>query len=138
MLVTSAHAVEAALPPFLAGSMEVVELNVGGRLFTTTRSTLSKHAGSMLAAMFSGDMQPALQDSQGRYFIDRNGDWFAVILSYLREEPVQFLVFGIQRQALTAEARYYQVSPKLTSGLVFAVLYVAIVFCLTLLVAFNS
>ena len=93
----------------LAGIMEVVELNVGGRLFATTRSTLCKHTGSMLAAMFSGDMQPALRDSQGHYFIDRNGDWFAMILSYLREEPLQLPTSGIQRQALAAEARYYQV-----------------------------
>lgn len=89
--------------------MEVVELNVGGRLFTTTRSTLCKHSGSMLAAMFSGDMQPAQTDTQGRLFIDRNGDWFAVILSYLRDEPVQLPPFGIKRRALLAEARFYQV-----------------------------
>ena len=89
--------------------MEVVELNVGGRHFTTTRSTLCKSSGSMLAAMFSGDMQPAQQDSQGRFFIDRSGDLFAVILSYLREEPIQLPTFGIQKQALAGEAQFYQV-----------------------------
>ena len=66
----------------------------------------------MLAAMFSGDMQPAQQDSQGRFFIDRNGDLFAVILSYLREEPIEFPTFGIQRQALAGEAHFYQVFQK--------------------------
>lgn len=89
--------------------MEVFELNDGGRLFTTTRSTLCKHSSSMLAAMCSGDMQPAQQDSQGRFFIDRNGDRFAVILSYLRQEPIEFPPVGIQRQALLAEAQFYQV-----------------------------
>ena len=63
-------------------NMEVVELNVGGRIFVTTRSTLCKHSSSMLAAMFSGDMQPAQQDKQGRFFIDRNGDHFAIIMAY--------------------------------------------------------
>lgn len=84
-----------------ANAIEVVELNVGGRHFTTTRSTLCKCSGSMLAAMFSGDTQPAQQDSLGRFLIDRNSDWFALILSYLREEPLQLPTFGIQRQALT-------------------------------------
>ncbi|KAL0031911.1 hypothetical protein WJX79_004705 [Trebouxia sp. C0005] len=90
------------------GTMEVVELNVGGRIFVTTRSTLCKHSNSMLAAMFSGDMQPAQQDHQGRFFIDRNGDHFAIILAYLRNEPLQLLGFGMQRRALEAEARFYQ------------------------------
>ncbi len=66
----------------VAGTMEVVELNVGGRIFFTTRSTLCKHSSSMLAATFSGDMQPAQQDKQGRFFIDRNGDHFAIIMAY--------------------------------------------------------
>lgn len=89
--------------------MEVVELNVGGRVFVTTRSTLCKHSNSMLAAMFSGDLQPAQQDNKGRFFIDRNGDHFAIILAYLRDEPLQLLGFGMQRRALEAEARFYQV-----------------------------
>jgi len=89
--------------------MEVIELNVGGRVFVTTRSTLCKHSNSMLAAMFSGDLQPAQQDNKGRFFIDRNGDHFAIILAYLRDEPLQLLGFGMQRRALEAEARFYQV-----------------------------
>ena len=92
-----------------AGNMEVVELNVGGCIFVTTRSTLCKHSNSMLAAMFSGDMQPAQQDKQGRFFIDRNGDHFAIILAYLRDEPLQLPGLGMQRRALEAEARFYQV-----------------------------
>ncbi len=36
---------------------DIVELNVGGTHFTTTRSTLSKEPDSMLARMFAGDMR---------------------------------------------------------------------------------
>ena len=89
--------------------MEVVELNVGGRIFVMTRSTLCKHSNRVLAAMFSGDMQPAQQDKQGRFFIDRNGDHFAIILANLRGEPLQLPDFGMQQRALEAEARFYQV-----------------------------
>lgn len=100
--------------------MEVVDLNVGARIFATTRSTLCKHSGSMLAAMFSGDMQLGQQDNQGRFFIDRDGDRFATILSYLRGEPTDLPRARIQRQALAADARYFQVQLlclyKLTTG----------------------
>ena len=46
--------------------MQVVELNVGGTTYATTRSTLCKHPDSMLARMFEGDLQPSHLDSQGR------------------------------------------------------------------------
>ena len=60
---------------------QVIELNVGGRLFTTTRSTLCKFSDSMVARMFSdlGDLAPAHNDSYGRFLLDR-GSRFATIL----------------------------------------------------------
>lgn len=92
-----------------ASAMNIIELNVGGRKFTTTRDTLCKDADSMLAAMFSGDFMPAHQDSKGRVFLDRNGDMFAVILSYLRGEPLQVPDGVVQQRALVAEAHFFQV-----------------------------
>ena len=89
--------------------MNIIELNVGGRKFTTTRDTLCKDADSMLAALFSGDFMPAQLDSKGRVFLDRNGDTFAFILSYLRGEPLQIPVEVAQQQALAAEAQFFQV-----------------------------
>uniref|UniRef100_A0A3B4YN96 Potassium channel tetramerization domain containing 9b n=1 Tax=Seriola lalandi dorsalis TaxID=1841481 RepID=A0A3B4YN96_SERLL len=61
-------------------------LNVGGRCFTTTRSTLvSKEPESMLAHMFrEKDVWGNKQDSQGAYLIDRSPDYFEPILNYLR------------------------------------------------------
>lgn len=90
--------------------MGVIELNVGGHHFITTRTTLCKHANSMLARMFSGDMTPALQDTQGRYFIDRSGEHFGTILAHLRNEPISVPTDHAKLQALVAEARYFQVS----------------------------
>jgi hypothetical protein len=53
------------------GTMEeIIDLNVGGMCFTTTRTTLCSVKGSMLEAMFSGRWQLPT-DKKGRYFIDR-------------------------------------------------------------------
>uniref|UniRef100_A0A673HBV8 BTB/POZ domain-containing protein KCTD9 n=1 Tax=Sinocyclocheilus rhinocerous TaxID=307959 RepID=A0A673HBV8_9TELE len=62
-----------------------ITLNVGGRRFTTTRSTLVKEPESMLAHMFRDkDVWGNKQDEQGAYLIDRSPDYFEPILNYLR------------------------------------------------------
>ncbi|XP_028656150.1 BTB/POZ domain-containing protein KCTD21-like isoform X3 [Erpetoichthys calabaricus] len=50
---------------------ELVTLNVGGKLYTTSRATLACYPDSMLGAMFSGKL-PSSKDSQGNCFIDRD------------------------------------------------------------------
>ena len=62
----------------------MIPLNVGGYHFVTTLSTLTKDKDSMLAAMFSGRHELDT-DSEGRYFIDRDGAYFKEILTYLRD-----------------------------------------------------
>src|SRR5690242_7992587 len=64
-------------------STNLVEVNVGGTIFTTFVSTLTKHPSSMLAAMFSG-RHPLVRDKEGRPFLDRNPELFKLILEYLR------------------------------------------------------
>uniref|UniRef100_A0A4W3JIT2 BTB domain-containing protein n=1 Tax=Callorhinchus milii TaxID=7868 RepID=A0A4W3JIT2_CALMI len=60
-----------------------VTLNVGGRLYSTSLTTLTRYPESMLGSMFSGAM-PTSSDSQGNYFIDRDGEMFRYILNFLR------------------------------------------------------
>lgn len=74
-------------PSYAAPNFHVVQLNVGGHLYTTTLSTLRKHSDSKLAELFSGP--PKLRaDTQGRYFIDRDGSHFGAILEFLRSEQL--------------------------------------------------
>lgn len=90
-------------------STEVVTLNVGGVLYTTTRTTLTKYADSMLGAMFGGQYNPTALDQQGNYFIDRDGYMFRHILNFLRSGqlclPQGFKDFDL----LEAEADFYQI-----------------------------
>lgn len=63
----------------------VVQLNVGGHLYTTSLGTLRKCPNSKLAELFSG--QPKLPtDAEGRYFIDRDGRQFGAVLEFLRSD----------------------------------------------------
>ncbi|NXE20530.1 KCD14 protein, partial [Ardeotis kori] len=84
----------------------IVELNVGGEMYTTTLSTLKKHPGSKLAEMFTG--QPKLRtDSEGRFFIDRPGTYFKYILEYLRSNQVPTQCI----QDVYREALFYDIEP---------------------------
>ncbi|XP_078664815.1 uncharacterized protein LOC144907536 [Branchiostoma floridae x Branchiostoma belcheri] len=84
---------------------EVVCLNVGGRHFTTSLSTLRKREDSMLAAMFSGRHHVA-KDKDGRYFIDRDGTNFGHILNFLRSEELPPPAVA---SSVVTEAEFYNV-----------------------------
>ena len=66
----------------------MVQINVGGILFSTFLSTLRRHPDSRLAELFT-DKPPKLRtDAWGRYFIDRDGTHFGAVLDYLRTDRV--------------------------------------------------
>jgi len=64
-------------------SRHIVELNVGGEIFVTLRDTLTRRPGTYLADLMSGNI-PAVKDSKGRYFIDRDPTHFRTVLNCLR------------------------------------------------------
>lgn len=85
-----------------------VVLNVGGSMFTTSIITLTKYPDSMLATMFSG-RHTLIPETDGTYFIDRDGTYFRYILNYLRYGDD--IVLEAKPSVLTeilAEARFYQ------------------------------
>jgi len=67
----------------------VIRLNVGGYHFTTTTATLKSVEGSVLAEKFSGTEEEIAtrlpKDEEGRFFVDRDGEYFGVVLNFLRD-----------------------------------------------------
>uniref|UniRef100_A0A8C8JSF7 BTB domain-containing protein n=1 Tax=Oncorhynchus tshawytscha TaxID=74940 RepID=A0A8C8JSF7_ONCTS len=86
-------------------------LNIGGRLFTTTRSTLvSKEPESMLAHMFREKaVWGNKQDECGAYLIDRSPEYFEPILNYLRHGQL-IINEGINLLGVLEEARFFGIA----------------------------
>eukprot|EP00730_Choanoeca_flexa_P019302 TRINITY_DN9422_c0_g1_i1.p1 TRINITY_DN9422_c0_g1~~TRINITY_DN9422_c0_g1_i1.p1 ORF type:complete len:573 (+),score=120.47 TRINITY_DN9422_c0_g1_i1:162-1880(+) len=84
---------------------EVVRINVGGRIFTTTRATLCRVPGSYLARIFTGKAE-AIHDSAGMVFVDRNPGQFERILDALRE-PAAIANLPLGDVAFQRELEFY-------------------------------
>jgi N-acetylneuraminic acid mutarotase/ElaB/YqjD/DUF883 family membrane-anchored ribosome-binding protein len=86
-----------------------VRVNVGGTIFDTSLSTLTKDKHSMLSAMFSG-RYGIIPEKDGSYFIDRDGTHFRYILNYLRDNGVTLPRDLMLHYELLREANFYQLS----------------------------
>lgn len=84
--------------------MSVINLNVGGCKYTTTKSTLCINS-KFFKELFETKVPVAL-DSKHRIFIDRNGERFGVILSMMRLEPMN--LEEAEMDILIEEAKYYR------------------------------
>ena len=88
---------------------DIVKLNVGGAIYTTSRATLTKYPNSMLAAMFSGSL-PTTQDEHGNYWIDRNREMFRYVLEFLRSGRLMIPEDFQDFELLQSEADFYQLT----------------------------
>lgn len=84
----------------------IVRLNVGGRIFETTETTLRFDGVDNFFTALLSDRTPSLKDSTGAYFIDRDPDYFTVILRFLRTRKLD-VSNGLQLTALYDEALFY-------------------------------
>ena len=57
----------------------IVELNVGGQMFSTTKETLDAAGHSFFSGLFSGEFG-VRRDSHGKIFIDRDRMEFPTII----------------------------------------------------------
>lgn len=93
----------------IGDKMKWITLNVGGKLFSTTLSTLTeKEPSCMLARMFSQEnyMNPSDIDGQGAFLIDRSPQYFEPILNYLRHGQ---LIYDphINPEGILEEAKFF-------------------------------
>ncbi|XP_072018419.1 BTB/POZ domain-containing protein KCTD21-like [Amphiura filiformis] len=94
---------------------DIITLNVGGHIYTTTKTTLTSYPDSMLECMFSGKL-PSAVDKQGNYFIDRDGTVFRHVLNFLRTSRLVLPMNFTEYELLGAEADFYQI-PDLIDAL---------------------
>ena len=65
-----------------------VGLNVGGKIYKTTRGTLVSRDTDSFFALLLSDRIPSGRDAEGNYLIDRDGETFREVLWFLRDGEV--------------------------------------------------
>ncbi|KAI1707662.1 BTB/POZ domain-containing protein [Ditylenchus destructor] len=83
-----------------------VRLNVGGKVFQTTKDTLSRYPESFLACLVNGRL-PSDKDETGAFLIDRDPKQFRVILNYLRNGVLNMDSNEVAVKELLCEADFY-------------------------------
>jgi hypothetical protein len=103
---------------------DIIQLNVGGTRFATSRQTLtqvladadadtdadvaSQVQDTFFTGLLSGRIQTS-RDEQGAIFIDRDPDLFRLVLSYLRNHTIAF--DDVNFKELRHEAEFYGIAP---------------------------
>ncbi|AFZ80049.1 kelch repeat domain containing protein [Theileria equi strain WA] len=90
-------------------SETMVDINVGGVVFETSRHTLTKQESSYLNGLLSGRYEIG-RDRQGRIFIDRDYELFRIILNFLRNPASLPVPRDLTESSMILnEAAYYRV-----------------------------
>lgn len=89
------------------GRGKIVHLNVGGRRFSTTSGTLLGRGVNYFSGLLSGHYRASV-DEQGAFFLDRNGDYFAPILDYLRTGKLRCPP-NLSIEGLLEEAHFFSI-----------------------------
>jgi hypothetical protein len=64
--------------------MSIIGLNIGGHIFKTTKSTICSSTEPSFFSKLISEGIPSIKDDADNYFIDRDGQYFAPILEFLR------------------------------------------------------
>ena len=91
-----------------SGEGEIINLNVGGQRFATSKSTLTWIPDSFFSCLLS-DRISSIKDGTGAYFIDRDPDAFVPILNFLRTRD--FSLRGVDPAVVLHEAQFYGITP---------------------------
>ncbi|XP_050988801.1 BTB/POZ domain-containing protein KCTD3 [Labeo rohita] len=91
-----------------SGMGDIIQLNVGGTRFSTSRQTLTWIPDSFFSSLLSGRIS-TLRDETGAIFIDRDPTAFAPILNFLRTKELDLR--GVNISVLRHEAEFYGITP---------------------------
>ena len=73
-----------------ASDNDIIELNAGGTIITTLRSTLTVASGTNFSCMFNGRWKDSLiRDDQCRVFLDHDAELITIIVNFLRSKKIQ-------------------------------------------------
>eukprot|EP01103_Thecamoeba_quadrilineata_P017511 TRINITY_DN624_c0_g1_i1.p1 TRINITY_DN624_c0_g1~~TRINITY_DN624_c0_g1_i1.p1 ORF type:complete len:339 (+),score=56.53 TRINITY_DN624_c0_g1_i1:32-1018(+) len=86
-------------------SAEWVTLNVGGRIFLTTRQTLEREPNSLFTDLFREGSSPP-RDQSGAYLFDADPKYFEPLLNYLRRGQI-VVEDGLSIHGVLTEARHF-------------------------------
>jgi len=71
-------------------TLEVLQINCSGEIFTIPKESLTGIPGSRLAEMFSDEIMPEIpRDEQGRFYLDFNPVCFGIVIEYLRNRRLR-------------------------------------------------
>jgi len=91
---------------------QIIKLNIGGYRYESTVSTITRIKDTFFSALLS-DRLETTKDDLGAYFIDRDGQFFAPILTFLRTDelaiPSSMTIKDVKR-----EAAFYSIAPLLS------------------------
>ncbi|GAV68518.1 K_tetra domain-containing protein, partial [Cephalotus follicularis] len=89
-----------------------IKLNVGGKLFETTASTIQSGGPDSLLSVLSTHVP-----DPNPVFIDRDPEIFSVLLSLLRTDRLPSTALRFSKQELADEALYYGIDSRLRSAM---------------------
>ncbi|PIC49199.1 hypothetical protein B9Z55_007881 [Caenorhabditis nigoni] len=84
---------------------DVVKLNVGGTIFETSKSTLTKFDGYFKSML--ENWVPKTKDDSDAIFVDRDPTHFRLILNFMRDGHVDLQKYSEDVKEIQKEAEYY-------------------------------
>jgi hypothetical protein len=90
-------------PSGIANDAGAVKFDVGGHLYTVSRSLIQKFPSTMLSRMASETWQ---KDRDATLFIDENGERFQYCLDYMRHNEV-WLPLDVPKQVILRDLDFY-------------------------------
>jgi len=94
---------------------EIIELDIGGtHKIATARATLTKFPSSALGCMFSGKHK--LNKYKSRIFIDRDGEPFVSVITYLRSGKIPVFNSKAEEGKFLEEMDFWQIPLETVHG----------------------